>query len=309
MSWRRSTWWSGRSPVHDDFGRLLARVEHLRDGVLSPQDARAWPREWLASLEALGIVEAAGFANEIVLDGGDHECFAPNLGFEKHPHDPNRLICVHRCMNGCGRVILEPRDFEQWRFSLLGLAEAVRCAIGASGRVVEDAPGRIVLIGTASVAGQVGDVFLGFGLARPDAAGVAASATRLVASDGPALLSVGVKPGDIWSVGKRPMTAVLAEHARLGTEGLDLDLAKVFPASGLVEVKPDAWITVTAAAKLLLADVSGIDLNKAKARVSKAAGEGRFRTNGKDGRDRRIDRDSFSTWRLAQREKDLAAYD
>ncbi len=284
-------------------------MEHLRDGVLSPQDARAWPREWLASLEALGIVEAAGFADEIVLDGGDHECFAPNLGFEKHPDDPDRLICVHRCMNGCGRVILEPRDFEQWRFSLLGLAEAVRCAIGASGKVVEDAPGRIVLIGTASVADQVGEVFLGFGLGRPDAAGVAASATRLVASDDPALLSVGVKPGDIWSVGKRPMTAVLAEHARLGTEGLDLDLAKVFPASGLVEVKPDAWITVTAAAKLLLADVSGIDLNKAKARVSKAAGEERFRTNGKDGRNRRIDRDSFSTWRLEQRERDNDAWE
>lgn len=295
--------------MHDDFGRLLARVEHLRDGVLSPQDARAWPREWLASLEALGIVEAAGFADEIVLDGCDHECFAPNLGFEKHPDDPDRLICVHRCMNGCGRVILEPRDFEQWRFSLLGLAEAVQCAIGASGKVVEDAPGRIVLIGTASVAGQVGEVFLGFGLARPDAAAVAASATRLVASDGPALLSVGVKPGDIWSVGKRPMTAVLAEHARLGTEGLDLDLARVFPASGLVEVKPDAWITVTAAAKLLLADVSGIDLNKAKARVSKAAGEERFRTNGKDGRNRRIDRDSFSTWRLEQRERDNDAWE
>ncbi|MBL8963819.1 MAG: hypothetical protein JNK70_07085 [Phycisphaerae bacterium] len=295
--------------MHDDFCRLLARVEHLRDGVLTPQDVRAWPREWLASLEALGIVEAAGFADEIVLDGGDHECVALNLGFEMHPDDPDRLICVHRCMNGCGRVILEPRDFEQWRFSLFGLAEAVRCAIGASGNVVEDVPGRIVLIGTASVAGQVGEVFLGYGLAWPDAAGVAASATRLVASDGPALLSVGVKPGDIWSVGKRPMTAVLAEHARLGTEGLDLDLAEVFPASGLVEVKPDAWITVTAAAELLLADVSGIDLNKAKARVSKAAGDGRFRTNGKDGRDRRIDRDSFSTWRLEQREKDLAAYD
>lgn len=295
--------------MHDNFGRLLARVEHLRDGLLSPQDARAWPREWLGSLEALGIIEAAGFADEIVLDGGDHECVAPNLGFEKHPDNPDRLICIHRCMNGCGRVILEPRDFEQWRFSLLGLAEAVRIAIGASGEVIEDVTGRIVLVGTASVAGAVCEVFVGYGLARPDAAAVVASASRLAASERPAVLSVGVKPGDIWSVGKRPMTAVLAEHACLGTEGLDLDLAKVFPASGLVEVKPDAWITVTDAAKLLLTDVSGIDLNKAKARVSKAAGEGRFRTNGKDGRNRRIDRDSFSTWRLEQREKDLAAYD
>ena len=105
------------------------------------------------------------------------------------------------------------------------------------------------------------------------------------------------------------MTAVLAEHARLDSGGLVLDLGTVFPATGLVEVKPKAWITVTAAAKQLLDDVSGINLSKAKARVSKAAGEGRFRTNGKEGRERRIDQDSFSTWRLEQRAKDLAAYD
>lgn len=70
-----------------------------------------------------------------------------------------------------------------------------------------------------------------------------------------------------------------------------------------------AWLTVTEAAQLLLADVSGIDLGKAKARVSKAASENRFRTNSRRGHDRRIDRDSFSTWRLEQRERDLAAFD
>lgn len=308
MSWRRSTLWSGRSPVHDDFGRLLARVEHLRDGVLSPQDARVWPREWLASLEALGIVEAAGFADEIVLDGCNHECFAPNMGFEMHPDDPDRLICVHWCMNGCGRVILEPRDFEQWRFSLAGLAHVLAGAIGASGAVVEDVPGRLVLVGTASVGGRVSEVFLGLGLGWPDAATVVALAARLKASAHPVVLTVGVKPGEIWSVGTRPQTAVLTEHARLRPHGVVLDLARVFPVSALVEIKPDAWITVTAAAKLLLSDVSGINLGKAKARVSKAAGEDLFRTNGRTGRERRIDRDSFSTWRLQQRERDLEAY-
>jgi excisionase family DNA binding protein len=74
-------------------------------------------------------------------------------------------------------------------------------------------------------------------------------------------------------------------------------------------VQTSAWLTVTEAAELLLEDVSGLDLQRAKARVSKAANEQRFRTNGRRGRDRRIDRDSFSTWRLEQREKDLAAYD
>lgn len=293
----------------DDLGKFLIRSEHLQDGVLTPQDARAWSREQIERFEALGVIESNGHAQEIVYDGCDHDCTVVNSGFQKHPDDATRSICVHRCLNGCGRVILEAQDFEQWRFSLLGLAEAVRSAIGASGEVIEDVPGRIVLVGTVSVAGRVGEVFLGYGLTRPDAAEVVASATRLVAAEHPVVLSAGVKPGHIWSVGQRPMTAVLAEHARLGSGGLALDLATVFPATGMVEVKPDAWITVTAAANQLLDDVSSINLGKAKARVSKAAGEGRFRTNGKEGRDRRIDQDSFSTWRLEQRDKDLAAYD
>lgn len=259
-------------------------------------------------MDKLGVIEAAGLADEIVYGGCDHECSVPNVGFEKHPDAPDRLICVHRCLNGCGRVVLEPRDFEQWRFSLRGLAKALRAAIGASGMVVEDAPGRVVLIGTASVGGWVSEIFLGYGLGRADAAAVVAAAGRLAASEHPVVLSVGVKPGEIWSMGKRPQAAVLAEHAHLGPNGIALDLACAFPTSAVVEIKGDAWITVTAAAKLLLDDISGIDLDKAKARVSKAANEGKFRTNGKKGAARRIGRDSFSTWRLEQREKDLAAY-
>lgn len=293
----------------DALGKLLIRVEHLRDGVLTPQDARGWPRERLEAFETLGVIASDGHAEDIVYDGCEHDCTVVNSGFQKHPVDDARSICLHRCLNGCGRVILEAQDFEQWQFSLLGLAEAVRSAIGASGEVIEDVPGRVVLVGTARVAGRVGEVFLGYGLARSDAVGIVASATRLVTAEHPAVLSIGVKPGNIWSVGQRPMTAVLAEHARLGSGGLALELATVFPATGMVEVKPDAWITVTVAAKQLLDDVSGINLGKAKARVSKAAGESRFRTNGKEGRDRRIDQDSFSTWRLEQRNKDLAKDD
>ena len=69
------------------------------------------------------------------------------------------------------------------------------------------------------------------------------------------------------------------------------------------------WLTVTEATKLLLRDVSGADLSKARARVSRAADAGKFRTNGEKGRRRRIDRDSFSTWRLEQRDQDGAVLD
>lgn len=292
----------------DVLGELLRCAERLPDGIFTPRDVRVWPGDDLARLASLGVLAEHKPANEIWYDGCDHDCAVPNSGFEKHPDDPDRLICVHRCLYGCGLVLLEPRDFEQWRFSLLGLARAVASAIGAAGTVVEDVPGRVVLVGTASIGGQASELFLGLGLSRTDAAVTVAAAGRLAASEHPVVLSVGVKPGDIWSGGARPRTAVLAEHARLDRDGIHLDLAGAFPASGVVETRPGTWLTVTEAAKLLLDDISGIDLNKAKARVSKAAGDDLFRTNGKTGRERRIDRDSFSTWRLEQREKDLAAY-
>ena len=69
------------------------------------------------------------------------------------------------------------------------------------------------------------------------------------------------------------------------------------------------WVTVTEAGKMLVTDVSGITLDQAKARVSKAATAKKFITNGKKGQGRLIDLGSFTIWRMEQREKDLAAYD
>lgn len=70
-----------------------------------------------------------------------------------------------------------------------------------------------------------------------------------------------------------------------------------------------AWLTVTIAAKRLMDVVSGLTLKKACARVSVAAGRNEFQTNGKVRTDRRIDRDTFNTWLLRQRDRDLAEAD
>ncbi len=43
--------------------------------------------------------------------------------------------------------------------------------------------------------------------------------------------------------------------------------------------------------------------------MSGAATDGKFKTNGKKGPDRRIERDSFSTWLWERRSKDLAKAD
>jgi len=68
-------------------------------------------------------------------------------------------------------------------------------------------------------------------------------------------------------------------------------------------------LTVTEAATQLQDVVSGLDLGRARARVSAAANRSEFRTNGKERNARRIDPNSFSRWLLKQRERDLAKAD
>ena len=296
--------------VADVLVELLNRAEILPDGVLTGRDVRSWPTAEVDRLVSMGILIDGGSAEVIEYDDCDHQCAIENTGFIEHPKEPGRTVCVHRCMHGCGLVLLEPADFAQWQFNLLGLAEVIAGAVGASGSVIEDVPGRLVLVGTVAAPNGESEVFLACGLARADAQVVLSNSTRLNASSSPLLLTVGSTPTPgIWSPQSPPRTAVLAEHATLGPDGFELDLLRAFPGGIMIESKPTQWLRVTDAGRLLLSDVSGITLAQAKARVTKAANEGKFRTNGETGHARRIDPDSFSTWRLEQREKDLAAYD
>ena len=71
----------------------------------------------------------------------------------------------------------------------------------------------------------------------------------------------------------------------------------------------DQWLTVTQAAEMLLEVVSNIDLPRARARVSRGAQRGKFKTNNCRGKARRVERPSYSIWLLEQREKDLTNTD
>jgi len=73
--------------------------------------------------------------------------------------------------------------------------------------------------------------------------------------------------------------------------------------------RTDFELTVTQGAKRLQDVVSGLTLENARARVSRAAHRKQFRTNDKKRSARRIDRDSFSSWLLKQRDKDMASSD
>jgi len=64
------------------------------------------------------------------------------------------------------------------------------------------------------------------------------------------------------------------------------------------------WLTVTQAAKLLTRDVPCLDVTKARARISAAAGRKDFMFTG-DRKGRRIKPGSFANWRLKQRDRGL----
>jgi len=64
------------------------------------------------------------------------------------------------------------------------------------------------------------------------------------------------------------------------------------------------WLTVTQAAKLLTRDVPCLNVTKARARISAAAGRKDFVFTG-DRKGRRIEPGSFANWRLKQRDRDL----
>ena len=66
---------------------------------------------------------------------------------------------------------------------------------------------------------------------------------------------------------------------------------------------------MTEAGEMLLDVVSGLDLPRARGRVSAAASDRKFRTNGDKGRNRRIDLHSFNTWLMQQRQRELDHFD
>jgi len=78
-----------------------------------------------------------------------------------------------------------------------------------------------------------------------------------------------------------------------------------FAVADLTTEANNEWLTVTEAADRLREVVDNISLEKAKARVSRAADAKKFVTNGKKRSKRRLDLHSFSTWLLQQRESNL----
>lgn len=296
-------------PMTKPLREILGRFEQQRAGPITAQEARRLGMDLVQRLSGLGMLREVTPATSVRNEECAHACdMEPEI--VTHAKTGERFG-IYRCMREeCGLVRIPLEDLRRWDLDLYGVAAALARAVSAGGQIAVDVQNRMVEVGRVVVGDTWRDLFVARGLAWDDAVTGLADARRLKASGAPLVLALGDLPKDeVWP-NCHPAVALLVDLVSLEDEGLVVDLSAAIerptePHGSAVESK---WITVTEAGQMLLADVSGITLDQAKARVSKAATSGKFTTNGKERQARRIDRDSFSRWRLEQREKDLAAY-
>jgi hypothetical protein len=272
--------------------------------VFSFDEVRRWPNGVLSLLADIGLVRETEATHMLPCDGCDHLLDVDVCEY------PSGIIGVATCPE-CGRVEVPLDRLQQWEPNFAGLAKLIAASVGATGGVSIETPGRFAFLGIVQCEGRSADLFVGRGMTRPDAAVVLESSPRARASSFPAMLVPYLMPSSEQELPLRPATGALAELAQLKDKRLNIDLSSLWSRA----VTPhhatggSAWLSVTEAAQELMGVVSGIDLQKARARVSAAAGRDEFRTNGKTRGSRRIDRDSFSTWLMRQRDRDLEKAD
>lgn len=289
---------------------ILGRFELLHAGPITAPEARRLSMDLIQILSSLGLIRRVTPATSIRNEGCEHDCdMEPEI--ITHAKTGERFG-IHRCMRKeCGLVRIPLDDLRRWDLDLPGVATALANAANTGGQVVVDVPDRMIEVGRVVVGGTWRDIFVARGLAWDDAPSVLREARRLKASGAPLVLALRDLPASkVWT-DCDPAVALLSDIASVAEGELRLDFTGVIdrPTRPHASAIASKWITVTEAAELLIADISGITKKQAQGRVSKAATNGKFLTNGKTYADRRIDRDSFSRWRIEQREKDLAACD
>jgi len=289
---------------------ILGRFELQHAGPLTAPEARRLGFSTVEYLDQIGVLRACPPAASIRNDECDHGC---EMEPELFTHaKTGEQLGIYRCLHGeCGLVRVSLDDLRQWELDLRGLARAVALAINAGGDVCVDIHDRLVEVGRVVLGETARDVFIARGLNWDDAASVLAGAVRLKAAGSPLVLVLNDLPQqNIWPE-CAPAVAILDDVMSIDDAGLQVELAGLTnrPTRPHVTLIESKWLTVTEAAKLLMQDLPWLNIKKARARVSKAANTEQFETNGHKGTNRRIDRDSFSTWRLAQRDLDLAKDD
>lgn len=200
------------------------------------------------------------------------------------------VLCFNRDCSPRHEIKLD--ELKIWSIDMLEIARRVAGALAISGSPVEILPTRLFRLGREP--GQGLTVYFSRGELRqdemPDADVLLTMCYRRFrgVTNPPGLT---IRP--LWEVFEP-----VHEHEW-----------KALPDALPIRRDDTQWITVTQAAELLRLDFPYLSAAKAKARVSAAAGRGSFKTNGRERHERRINAESFDSWRLTQRQRDLDAED
>jgi hypothetical protein len=127
----------------------------------------------------------------------------------------------------------------QWAFNLAGLAGVVAKAVGATGRLAEPEPGRLVMLGTVKLDGKARELFLARGAGWPDAAQVFGNCSRLKMASHPAVLTLAAMPKVPLLAGCDLAVRPLVEIASVHKGKLTMTLDGAFP-----EVEPGPWADI-----------------------------------------------------------------
>lgn len=290
---------------------MLSRTEIVGATIYRADEVARWPpatHKWLLELGLLREIERA---RTVWCNGcGDGCIVQPDLDVDPKTGKLRGYYFCRDPENG-GPVTFDEDEFRRFEFQPEALARMVAEAIGAQGAVTAVVPGRVYLLGTLPTGGGPLEVFLASGMRLPDAPSVLEHAERLRASAAPVVIVTQDPPPAIPWPGARLTVLSLAELAKWDEAGMSVDFTALMNVLRTLRppVADEAWLTVKECALLLMKDLPYLDLDHAKARVSKAANVGKFATNGKRRQGRRIDRTSFDAWRLEQRNRDLDVED
>jgi len=200
---------------------ILKRADLLEADTFSADEVGQWPPGALDRLLAAGLVREIAPANGVVCDQCEDACWIePEI--REDPRTGKRIGRYFCRIKEVGWFTVDLERLRQWQVQMRGLAEASSKALSAAGGVQEIAADRLYWLGRILLSGKSHEVFLGRGLAWPDAPGLFGQAKRLRAAKAPiVLVPSAVPPEEEWN-GQVPTVRALREIASLSATGLTI---------------------------------------------------------------------------------------
>jgi hypothetical protein len=287
--------------------KVFERADRPDSAIFLAHEVRWWPAGAVKKLVGAGILREIGPSQTVRCFDCDQQCDVQPDWLRSPITGEVRgfYACGHEEYGG--RLSCSLADARQWELHAESVARLLSTELGLAGDVVAEFPGHVYRLGLhASRRGPV-DVFLGvgFGCANPE---TTLTAAKLPNSTATVMLAPATRPPrEVWR-GPEPTIIRLDQTISWNERRATIDCSVLRSMLQTISPPPaePSWLTVTEAARLVMADFPHLDIAPAKVRVTRAANAGQVATNSRTGRHRRLERQSLDAWRLAERDRDLA---